>query len=88
MVIKNKTKRMGEWQRQLCSLCCPSSCEFFGVAKGFGLRGFGQALEVKHAQSNCGVEVCVPPPYLDIQPTQHVYNQHHVCIVWVGGYDN
>ena len=30
---------------------------------------------------HCGLEVCVPPPYLDIQP---VYNQHHVCIVCGG----
>ena len=40
--------------------------------------------EAAIVELHCGLEVCVPPPYLDIQPAQHVYNQHHVCIVWVG----
>ena len=56
VVTKNITKRVGGWQRQLCSLrlCVDlqavGTLEFFGelysLAKGFGpfFRGFGQAL--------------------------------------------
>ena len=53
-VTKNRTKRVGGWQRQLLvcvDLQAVGTLEFFGelysLAKGFGsfLRGFGQALE-------------------------------------------
>ena len=45
-VTKNRTKCVGGWQRQLCSLQAVGALEFFGefysLAKGFGpfLRGF------------------------------------------------
>ena len=40
VVTKNRTKRVGGWQRQLCSLRWPSSCRssrvLWSLAKGFG----------------------------------------------------
>ena len=50
-LYNNRTKCVGGWQRQLCSLQAVGTLKFFGelysLAKGFGpfLRGFGQALE-------------------------------------------
>ena len=47
VVTKNRSKRVGGWQRQLCSLQAVGTLVSYSLAKGFGpfLRGFGQALE-------------------------------------------